>query len=47
MPLAARLCKSTLTSDGTIAVGGTFNSLGIIRHDNSIDWSDGTKWTKP
>jgi hypothetical protein len=37
---------ATLTSDITIVAGGTFNSLGIIRPDKSIDWSDGTKWTK-
>jgi len=37
---------ATLTSDITISAGGTFNSLGIIRPDKSVDWSDGTKWTK-
>jgi hypothetical protein len=37
---------ATLTSDATISAAGTFNSLGIIRPDHSIDWSDGTKWTK-
>ena len=37
---------ATLTSDITISAGGTFNSLGIIRPDKSIDWSDGTKWAK-
>jgi hypothetical protein len=37
---------ATLTSDITVTSGGTFNSLGIIRPDKSIDWSDGTKWTK-
>jgi len=37
---------ATLTSDITVAAGGTFNSIGIIRPDKSIDWSDGTKWTK-
>jgi hypothetical protein len=40
------MSDATLTSDSTIAAGGTFNSLGIIRPDKSIDWSDGTKWTK-
>jgi hypothetical protein len=40
------IADATLTSDSTIAAGGTFNSLGIIRPDKSIDWSDGTKWTK-
>ena len=37
---------ATLTSDATISAGATFNSTGIIRPDHSIDWSDGTKWTK-
>jgi hypothetical protein len=37
---------ATLTSATTVSAGGTFNSLGIIRPDHSIDWSDGTKWTK-
>lgn len=37
---------ATLTSDSTISAGGTFNSLGIIRPDHSIDWSDGTKWIR-
>ncbi len=37
---------ATLTSDLTISAGGTFNSLGIVRPDHSIDWSDGTKWAK-
>ena len=40
------IADAALTSDSTIAAGGTFNSLGIVRPDKSIDWSDGTKWTK-
>ena len=40
------MADAALTSDVTIAAGGTFNSLGIILADKSIDWSDGTKWTK-
>src|SRR5487761_1538970 len=35
---------ATLTSDITITAGGTFNSLGIVRPDHAIDWSDGTTW---
>jgi hypothetical protein len=35
-----------LTSDTTISASATFNSIGIIRPDHSIDWSDGTKWSK-
>jgi hypothetical protein len=35
-----------MTSDTTISAGATFNSIGIIRPDHSIDWSDGTKWHK-
>ncbi len=38
---------ATMTSATTISAGGTFNSFGIIRPDKSIDWSDGTKWSKP
>jgi len=40
------LADGAVTSDITISAGGTFNSLGIIRPDKSIDWSDGTKWSK-
>jgi hypothetical protein len=40
------VADGTATSDITISAGGTFNSLGIIRPDKSIDWSDGTKWSK-
>jgi hypothetical protein len=40
------LADGSVTSDITINAGGTFNSLGIIRPDKSIDWSDGTKWSK-
>ncbi len=36
-----------MTSATTISAGGTFNSFGIVRPDKSIDWSDGTKWSKP
>jgi hypothetical protein len=35
-----------LTSDITISAGAPFNSLGIIRADHSIDWSNGTTWHK-
>ncbi len=37
---------ATLTSNATISAAATFNSIGIIRPDHSIDWSDGTKWDK-
>jgi hypothetical protein len=40
------LADATLTSSSTISAGGTFNSFGTIRADHSIDWSDGTKWSK-
>ncbi len=40
------ISAAKLTSDTTISAGATFNSLGIIRPDHSIDWSDGTKWRK-
>jgi hypothetical protein len=37
---------ANLTSPITIRATATFNSLGIIRPDHSIDWSNGTKWSK-
>jgi hypothetical protein len=40
------IADAALTSSTTISAAATFNSLGIIRPDHSIDWSDGTKWTK-
>ncbi len=40
------ISAAKLTSDTTISAGATFNSLGIVRPDHSIDWSDGTKWRK-
>lgn len=40
------IADAMLTSPTTISAGGTFNSFGIIRPDHSIDWSDGTKWSK-
>jgi hypothetical protein len=40
------MADAVLTSDSTISAQPTFNSIGIIRPDHSIDWSDGTKWTK-
>lgn len=40
------VADATLTSPTTISAAATFNSLGIVRPDHSIDWSDGTKWSK-
>jgi hypothetical protein len=40
------IAAAKLTSPATISAWATFNSLGIIRPDHSIDWSDGTKWSK-
>jgi len=37
---------ANMTSATTISAGGTFNSFGIVRPDKSVDWSDGTTWTK-
>jgi hypothetical protein len=37
---------AALTSATTISAAGTFNSLGIVRPDHSVDWSDGTRWSK-
>ena len=40
------LADATLTSPTTISAGATFNSLGTVRPDHAIEWSDGTRWTK-
>ena len=40
------MADATLTSDITISAAGTFNSLGVVRPNHTIDWSDGTTWTK-
>lgn len=40
------MADATLTSPTTISAAATFNSLGIVRPDHSIDWSDGTKWSR-
>jgi type 1 fimbria pilin len=40
------ISAAKLTSDTTISAGPTFNSIGIIRSNHSIDWSDGTTWRK-
>lgn len=40
------VADGTLTSDITLVIGGPFNSLGTVRADHSISWSDGTKWSK-
>ncbi len=37
---------AVMTSGTTISAGGPFNSLGIVRPDHSIDWSDGSTWRK-
>ena len=40
------LADATLTSPTTISAGATFNSLGVVRPNHAIDWSDGTRWSK-
>ncbi|MGB6536707.1 MAG: hypothetical protein WBF58_12190 [Xanthobacteraceae bacterium] len=40
------IADAGLTSPTTISAAATFNSIGIIRPDHSIDWSDGTTWSK-
>lgn len=35
-----------LTSDTTLSVGGTWNSLGVVLPDHTIQWSNGTEWRK-
>jgi hypothetical protein len=38
--------EGKLTSNITVGAGPPFNSLGLIRPDHSIEWSNGTKWIK-
>ena len=40
------MADAKVTSPITITAGGTLNSLGIVRANKSIDWSDGTNWKK-
>jgi hypothetical protein len=35
-----------MTSDITLSAGAPLNSLGIVRPDHLIDWSNGTIWRK-
>jgi hypothetical protein len=35
-----------LTSNITISAGPPYNAYGLIRPDQSIEWSNGTKWLK-
>jgi len=38
--------EGKLTSNITWGLARLFNSLGLIRPDHSIEWSNGTKWIK-
>jgi hypothetical protein len=38
--------EGKLTSNITVGAGPPFNSLGLIKPDHSIEWSNGTKWIK-
>ncbi len=38
--------EGKLTSNITVGAGPPFNSLGLMRPDHSIEWSNGTKWIK-
>jgi hypothetical protein len=38
--------SAKLTSDISLTVAQPFNSLGRILPDHSIEWSNGTKWSK-
>ena len=40
------LADAKLTSNITISAGPTFNSLGRILPDRSIEWTNGTRWIK-
>ena len=38
--------RGTLTSNISLSAGPPWNMLGVILPDNSIQWSNGTKWQK-
>jgi hypothetical protein len=38
--------NAKLTSDITVSGGPPWNTIGIVLPDHSIQWSNGTKWTK-
>jgi hypothetical protein len=40
------IAAAKLTSNITISAGPTWNSLGRILPDRSIEWTNGTKWVK-
>jgi hypothetical protein len=37
--------NANLTSPTTISAGPTWNMLGVV-YDNTIEWSNGTRWRK-
>jgi hypothetical protein len=40
------IAAAKLTSNITISAGPTWNSLGRILPDRSIEWTNGTKWIR-
>ena len=38
--------QAKLTSNITLSAGPPFNAMGRILPDNSIEWSNGTKWVR-
>ena len=40
------IAQATLTSDITVSGAPPLNSIGIVLHDRSIQWSNGTHWRK-
>ena len=42
----ATFADGKVTSDITVSVGPTLNSIGIVLPDNSIEWSNGTRWRR-
>jgi hypothetical protein len=40
------IAGAKLTSNISISAGSTWNSLGRIMPDRSIEWTNGTKWIK-
>lgn len=40
------IAAAKLTSNITISAGPTWNSIGRVLPDGSIEWTNGTRWTK-
>jgi hypothetical protein len=40
------LAEGKLTSNITVSAGPPYNAQGLVRLDQPIEWSNGTKWIK-